>query len=63
MAHTRQKIAGKEVVVIQDAIIGYPQDSTLIYIANRIASGDTKGELIEGRWYVVENDQIGASYR
>ncbi len=50
------EIAGYEVVIIQDATIGDPQDSTMVYIADRIDAGDREGELIEMRWYIKTND-------
>ena len=47
-------IYGHDVQIVYDASIGDDhQESTLQYIARRIADGDTEGEMIESRWRIV----------
>ena len=50
-------ICGHEVQIVYDASIGDDhQESTLQYIARRVADGDREGEMIESRWKIVNPD-------
>lgn len=44
---------GRELVIMQYATIGNPQLSTAKYCHDQVEKGETKGDLIEGKWYTI----------
>lgn len=60
MGYTKYNLRyGRQIVIIQDAVIGEPQVSLVQYVIEMVEEkGIETGEFVEGRWFTIPSIEV-----